>query len=410
MGPQRVLQAAVAVALAAIAPSAAAGPEAAAPGPRSRERIAVIDLGGGPGGPGRGSTDAPQPLQAAIVAAGFAPVIGDGVEDALAGRDTERDATALAAAMATAEHAFGALACPEATTAARQAIGIGAARQAAGRPVPELPRAWAYVLLCADRDGQRDAAQQAADQLRALGGWPDVPAAMWAKYPAVDAIAGRDLVDLDVDADEPGAAIWIDFRPVGTSPVHVVLPAGEHVIAAATGTRRGWAAGTAVRTQKAVHVPLTDAAGPWSEVARRVAGWRGQLPPPDELAWVLERVHARIALIRRGDRIEAWGQVGRSEAPHPLGGEDGAAPLADTGRVLGVIADRIAAWDAHAPDPDLPLLTEGSGPRGARTDHAEGGTKWWVYAAIGGALAIGATIIVAHDAASDRQRVELHYP
>jgi len=33
-----------------------------------------------------------------------------------------------------------------------------------------------------------------------------------------------------------------------------------------------------------------------------------------------------------------------------------------------------------------------------------------VYAAIGGALAIGATIIVVHDAASDRQRVELRYP
>ena len=414
MGPQRILQAAVAVAVVATGiaspGAAAAAPGEAAPEGRSRERIAVIDLGGGLGGPGRGFTDVPRQLQTAIVAAGFAPVIGDGVEDALAGRDTERDAAALAAAMASAEHAFGALACQDATPAARQAIGIAAARQAAGRPVPELPRAWAYVLLCADRDGQIDVALQAADQLRALGGWPDVPPAVWAKYPAVDAIAGRDLIELDIDADEPGAAIWIDFRPAGSSPVHVTLPAGEHVIAAAAGTRRGWAAGTAVRTQKAVHVPMTDAAGPWAEVARRVAGWGGKLPPPDELAWLLGRVHARIALIRRGDRIEAWGQIGRSEAPHPLGGEDSAAPLADAGRVLGVIADRIAAWEAHAPDPDMPLLTESSGPRGARKDQAEGGTKWWVYAAIGGALAIGATIVVVHDAASDRQRVELHYP
>jgi hypothetical protein len=401
MGPQRILQAAVGVALAAIAPAAGAAPEQAAPAaPRSRERIAVVDLGGGAGGSGRGFIDAGQQLQAAIVAAGFAPVIGDGVEDALAGRDTERDAPALAAAMATAE----------AMPAARQAIGIAAARQAAGRPVPELPRAWAYVLLCADRDGQLDAALQAANQLRALGGWPDIPPAVWARYPAVDAIAGRDLVELDIDADEPGAAIWIDFRPAGTSPVHVVLPAGDHVIAAAAGARRGWAAGTAVRTQKTVHVPLTDVAGPWADVARRVAGWGGKLPPPDELAWLLGRVHARIALIRRGDRIEAWGQIGRAEAPHALGGEDGAAPVADAGRVLGAIADRIGAWDGRAPDPDMPLLTEGSGPRGARKDEAEGGTKWWVYAAIGGAIAIGATIIVAHDAASDRQRVELRYP
>src|SRR5262249_26286338 len=262
--------AAVAVAFAAVAvtvtPLAAAAPEAAAPGrTRSHERIAVIDLGdlgAGPAaapaaGPGRGSLDIPQQLPTAIVAARVPPVIGGGVDEALAGRDVERDAAALAAAIADAEHAFGALACGDVIPAARQAIGIAAARQAAGRPVPELPRAWAYVLLCADRDGQLDVAQQAADQLRALGGWPDVPPAVWAKYPAVDAIAGRDLIELDIDAGEPGAAIWIDFRPAGTSPVHVVVPAGEHVIAAAAGTRRGWAAGTAVRTQKAVHVPMT---------------------------------------------------------------------------------------------------------------------------------------------------------
>jgi hypothetical protein len=33
-----------------------------------------------------------------------------------------------------------------------------------------------------------------------------------------------------------------------------------------------------------------------------------------------------------------------------------------------------------------------------------------VYAAIGGALAVGATIIIAHEIGSDRQRVELTYP
>src|SRR5215470_2521346 len=112
MGAQRVLQAAVAVAFwVAAAPVVAAPPvepRAAAP---DRERIAVIDLGGA----ARARfTDVARQLQAAIIAAGFAPVIGDGVEDALAGRDTERDAAALAAAMAAAEHAFGALACQDA--------------------------------------------------------------------------------------------------------------------------------------------------------------------------------------------------------------------------------------------------------------------------------------------------------
>jgi hypothetical protein len=372
----------------------------------------VIDLGPDPGpdpgGQGRG--DIARQLQATIAAAGFSPVIGDGVEDALAGRDVDRDAVSLATALGTAERAFGALACSDAIPAARQAIGIAAARQAAGLQAPELPRAWAYVLLCADRDGQRDLAQSAAGELRALGGSRDVPAAVWAKYPDIDAIAGRELVAIDIDADAPGAAIWIDFHPVGPSPVHVEIAAGEHVIAAALGSRRGWAAGTAVRSQKALHVPLADTAGPWAEVARRVAGWRGAMPPPVELAWVLARVHARIALIRRGPRVEAWGRIGLSEAPHLLGGDDGAAPVADAGRLLGVVSDRIAAWSAHAPDPDRPLLVEDSPGRGGRRDEPEGPTKWWVYAAIGGGGGGGGPSNIAHEIGSDRQRVELRYP
>jgi hypothetical protein len=386
----------------------AAAPAAAAPRAQRaslHERIAVIDLGGAT----RPGVDIPRQLATAIVAAGFDPVIGDGVEDALAGRDQERDEVTLAAAMATAARSFGALACGDVVPAARQAIGLAAARQAAGRPVPELPRAWAYVLLCADRDGQRDAAQAAAAQLRGLGGSPDVPAAVWAKYPEIDAIADRALVPLDVDADVAGAAIWIDFQPVGASPVHVELPAGDHVIAAASGSRRGWAAGSATRTQKAVHVPLTEMAGPWADVAQRVAGWNGKLPAPPELAAVLTRVRARVALVRHGDTIEAWGQVGRSEAPHLLGDEDGVAPLAEVGRVLDVIADRVQTWNDHAPDPDRPLLVEDT-PRRGRKDAPEKPTPWWVYAAIGGAVVVGATIIIAHESANDRQRLELHYP
>ncbi|HEX2688255.1 MAG TPA: PEGA domain-containing protein [Kofleriaceae bacterium] len=381
------------------------------------ERVAVIDLGSGlapqPGaGPWAtsGSEGVQSMLQAAIVAAGLDPVIGDGVEDALAGRDVDRDTVQLAAAIAAAQRAFGNLTCSDVIPAAQQAIGLSAARQAAGYAVPELSRAWTYLLLCADRENQLDAALTAAGQLRALGGSPDVPASVWARYPEVDVVANREFVELDIDTDVPGAAIWIDFQKVGVSPVHVTLPAGDHVLAAAAGTKRGWAAGTAVRTQRSVHVPLTDVTGPWSEVAQRVAGWHGKRPPPAELAWLLARVHARVALVRHGDTIEAWGQIGRSEAPHQVGGDDGVAPIGEVARVLGLIADRIHTWNDHAPDPDQPLLVETREPRGARKDGADKPTRWWVYAAIAGAVAIGATIIYAHDSASDRQRVELHYP
>lgn len=396
MGPQRVLQAAAVLASLATARTALAAE------PRTHERVAVIDLG-------PGSTDVPRTLAAAIVAAGLDPVIEDGVEDALAGRDVDRDAAPLAAALATAQRAFGELACADVTPAAQQAIGLAAARQAAGLAAPELARAWTYLLLCADREDRLDAALAAAGQLRALGGSPDVPASVWAKYPEVDVVSNRELVELDVEADVPGAAIWIDFQKVGVAPVHVTLAAGEHVIAAASGTRRGWAAGTAVRKQKSVRVPLTDAAGSWSELARRVAGWQGRRPAPDELAWVLARVHARVVLVRRGDTLEAWGQIGRSEAPHQLGG-DGTAPIGEVARVLGLVTDRIRTWNDHAPDPDQPLLVDTTAARGARKDDGDKPTKWWVYAAIAGAAAIAGTLIYVHDSASDRQRVELHYP
>ena len=398
MGAQRVLQALAVVA------SAGAGAAAAPP----RDRIAVIDLSGG----AADHADVQRRLQAAIAAAGFEPAAGDGVEDALAGRDVDRDAVELAIAMAAAQRAFGELKCSDVTAAAHQAIGLSAARQAAGRAAPELARAWTYLLLCADRENRMDAALTAASRLRELGGSPDVPASVWAKYPDVDVVANRELIEITLDADAPGAAIWIDFRSAGVSPLQVALPAGDHVIAAAAGAKRGWAAGTAVRSQRSVHIPMNDPSSSWSEVARRVAGWNGTLPAASELAWVLGRVHARLALVRRGDTIEAWGQIGPSEPPHPLR-SDGAAPLGDVNRLLGVVADRVRTWQGHAPDLDQPLLTEDAeprAPRGARKDEPEKPARWWVYAAIAGAAAVGATIIYVHDSGHDRQRVELSYP
>jgi hypothetical protein len=333
----------------------------------------VIDLGPDAGGAAR------QAVIDAATAAGLEVVTGGGVEDALAGKAPDADA----------------------------AIGIAAARQAAGRPAPELARAWTYVLLCADREGLVDAAHGAARQLRALGGSPDVPAAVWAKYPDVDAIANRELFEIEVDAGVAGAAIWIDFRQVGASPARVVVEAGEHVIAAASGTRRGWAAGTAVRSQKRIEVPMVEQGSAQGELARRIAGWK--VVTPDELAWVLGHVRARIAVVRQGDRLAAWGQLGRAAPPTLIVGD---AALADAPRVVAAVVDRAHGWNDHAPDPDQPLLTEADapGPVRTRTDEPERPAKWWVYAAIAGAAAIAGGFVLLHDSATDRQRIELRYP
>lgn len=410
MGAQRILQAAVGVALIAIA---VAPPSVARAD--GRERVAVIDLGPADTG---GDASVRRGLLAAVVAAGFAPVIGDGVEDALAGASADSDAIAVAGALAQAQAAFGALDCAATATAARTAVGIASARQAAKLPAPELGRAWTLILLCADRTADADGAQLAARRLRALGGSTDVPAEVWRKYPEVDAVLDRELLAVDIVADVAGAEIWIDGVRAGVSPLRTQVLAGDHVIAAAAGDRRGWAAGTAVKSQPRIAVPMARVTGAAGAIAARVTSWRGALPSAAELGWVLAQVNARIAVVRRGDQLEVWGRPGLAEPVRLLGGDDGRGPVADVARLLAVATDRIAAWTSRAPDPDQPLLREIGGARLERGDAGGGegdgdsernpATKWWIYAAIGGAVATGLAVIYLHDAGSDRQRVEVH--
>src|SRR5215467_11747329 len=129
MGSQQVLRAAGLLAL-----IATSGSGAVAEPIHSHERVAVIDLG----------PDDPairQKLAEAIVDGGLEPVIGDGLEDALAGELGDRDGAQLASAIGDAQQQYGALDCKGARAAAERAVGLAAARQAAGLPVPELARA-----------------------------------------------------------------------------------------------------------------------------------------------------------------------------------------------------------------------------------------------------------------------------
>ena len=122
----------------------------------------------------------------------------------------------------------------------------------------------------------------------------------------------------------------------------------------------------------------------------------------------LARVRARAALVRRGDEVSAWGRAGLAEKPHRLGGEDAAAPIAEAERVIALIVDRVQAWNDRAPDPDRPLLVED--PRATAIRKREEPARWWVYAAIIGAVSASAAIVLVHEVGSNRQRVELHYP
>ncbi|HEY1552620.1 MAG TPA: hypothetical protein VGG28_32550 [Kofleriaceae bacterium] len=362
----------------------------------------MIDLGPGPIDP-----SVVQQLDATVVARGLSPAIGDGLGDAFAGIDRPRDQPLLDKALADAQQAYGALDCKATLTAAHGALSVLAGRQAAGMPTPELAKAWTYSLLCADRTNDRAEATRAATQLRALGS-PDAPADLLAKYPDIDATLGIVPIQVDVDSEVPNSPIFVDFQAVGTAPVHLALSPGEHVIAAASGTRRGTLVGTPIKSQQKLIVAMPDQASRWSDVALRIAKWRDTMPAReafgDEISAVLIETHVRVALIRRGDEVVAWGHAGLGERVRQL---DNATTLARADIAVGAIAEHVASWSAHAPDANHPLLVE---DRSHDSDTVKAHTQWWVYAAVGVALAAAGVVVAVHHYEHDTQNVELMYP
>lgn len=407
MGLERILQAArrVGPSAAVLAVFLVSGASATNAHAAPREKVAIIDLG---------PSDGTRLQLAATVDATdiLAALAGGGLEEALSGKSVEPDADLFAASMATAQNAFGALDCSETIAAAKTVIGIAAARHAAGLPVPELVRALTYVLLCADRTGDTGAAMTAAARLRTLGGSSDVPADLWAKYPDVDALLAGERFEVEISSDVTGAVVWIDFERIGTAPVRVQLPAGEHVIAAAAGNRRGWAAGTVVKSQPTVTIGTVAMVRPHQKLADRIARLRGALPSAVDLGEVMTLANTRIAIVRKGDSLQAWGRVSPTEAPHLLGGEDGGTgSLEETDRIVRLVVDRVQAWNDRTPDPDQPLLLEDPKDRTRRNkERKDEPTKWWVYAAIGGAIVAGGIFLIATETANDVQHVELHAP
>src|SRR5262245_52228583 len=104
MGAERVLQAARflrrARYAATVAIAVGAAGSAHADAGKTRERSAVIDLGPADDGAIR------RRLASAVVTGGLEPVLGGGIEDALAGQAGAKDDTALAATLAEAQRAF----------------------------------------------------------------------------------------------------------------------------------------------------------------------------------------------------------------------------------------------------------------------------------------------------------------
>ncbi|HEY0252689.1 MAG TPA: hypothetical protein VGC41_14235 [Kofleriaceae bacterium] len=364
----------------------------------------MIDLG--PDDPG-----ARRVLETALVNAGLAP-LDEPVAKALAGQGAENDAIQLAAAMSDAQQKFGALDCKGTITAAKKALPLLAERQAAELAVPELPRAWAYLMLCADRGGDADLAVRAAAMLRVVGAAPEiVPPDLMAKYPEVDVVPNVDNVEVDIETDVPGAIVWLDYAKLGPAPMHLALPPGDHVLAASSGARRGFLVGRPVKKQPKLVIEMADQAGPLAEVAAKVASWKGTVPSADELDAVMQKVKVRAAFVRHDKVVEVWGHAGENEPLRRLGGDDGVRSLEDAKAAASLLADRVEGWSSHAPDPDQPLLVESPEERASHGKKAgEEPTKWWVYATIGAAVVAGGIVLFAHGQNNDTQEIKLHYP
>lgn len=374
MGPQQVLR--VAVALAALAGVAQAAPV-----------VAIVDAR--PAGDPATATA----LAEALTAAELEVLTGD---RAAALRGQADDDRAADAALAEAADGFGQLDCGRARPSAELAVRLLAARTAAGHDErPRAARAWSYVLLCADRDGDRPVAHHAADRLRGLGGGPAVGADVWARYPEIDAALDRDVVALTVTGPA-GAVATLDDRRLGPVPATTWVAAGKHVVAVAGPTGAGATWITVMGQPLAIEVPPTPPRDPIAQAwATAVRGWQtGSAPAAADVA-ELARAHAveLVVVLEADGAIAAWRHDG-----------DGATRLARGDQAAAVAAARAAYAAAHerAPDPTIPLERE------APKKPTEP-TRWWVYAAIGGALAAGAIAIYAADAGEDRQRFVLEF-
>lgn len=387
-----------------------------AAGPASAEEaVAIVDLRAPsavtPGADGFARTRAA--LAEALDARPGIRVLRGEAGDALAGIVRDADDVAAAAALAEAREAFGALDCGRARPAAEEAVLLLAGRAAAGLDErARLGPAWTYVLLCADRDGDGPMARAAADRLRALGATSGVPADLWTKYPEIDAATDRDILELEVRA-EAGARIEVD-HVAGAGKRFVA--SGKHVVAVADGTVRGAMFVTVLGKPLAVDVPVAARDGAWRDVAGRVLAWRGGPPSASELTELMTRVDVRFAVVLGGGGIgpALWVRGTDDATAHRAEGRYFASDAPAGGDVAGLadaIAARVALWSDGGPDPDRPLLTEADAPRRrGRDDRIVEPTRWWVYAAIGGALAAGALTIYALDAGEDRQRIELTFP
>jgi len=329
---------------------------------------------------------------------------------ALAGERSPAQLDAGRRSLEAARVAFGKPDCPAAEREAAAAVLSLAAAEAAGGDVAgELRQAYVFALLCADQRGDQASARAAVNAIRTLGG-PEPPEGVgdpvWSRYPAVDVTAGVRHVQLDVTTQPQGAAVWIDHAPAGKAPLSLDVTEGEHLVAAAAPS----GGAVAVRVAKgplALSIPAERA--PWRKIESRVRSWQSRAVRRDAKGLAALLASARLGyavVIDERGRFTVWQRRG------PVARQLGTAPDA-----LGIGALVQAAEQRRTSpgiDPDRPLMRETPEERAAYQSKKKGSgpskQEWWVYAAIVGAVALGAGVVLANDLADDHQKFEVTIP
>jgi len=380
----------------------------AAPKGASAEPVVVIDLRTGDSDALR---DSRATLERSLSRVGGIELTEDSeLSAALSGERPASDAADRA--LARAQKAYGAVDCTAARTAARDAIARYAAQQAEGEEVGEsLRRAYVYELLCANSQDDFDAAQRAANRLRILGAKEPpqgVSEALWKRYPAVDAASNVFVSELTVSSVPPGARVWIDHALVGDAPVTAAITQGEHLVAAATdkGSASRFVEVGEKSAKESLSIWIEEKTRRWDRVRRTVAEWKSGESPANAIALgvLMKEIGVRFAFVLAGtDQVEVWAVAGKDSAARRLGTDAISAHF----RLASIVLDQIAIWEGRIDEASL--LGDG-----ATVVHAEKETKkpqkWWVYASIIGAVALGTGVLLMSNLADDHQRIELTWP
>ena len=324
---------------------------------------------------------------------------------ALAGEQHYAETIATRAAVEAAARAFKSQNCKTALAASDAALLHIARLQALEQPAPNVAPLYVWRLICGDRVGNNTVAEHAARILyrEATTPPPEITTALWQRYRPQLSIQAE--TKLAIQSKPNGATVWLDHKKQQHTPTTLPITVGLHIVAA--GSTNGHAARWVQATQPGLPIALTltQPEEEWRVLRKQVSSWAASEASPSATAVerVMSRANVRFAFVMVGKQVQVWAIDRRHQPARHLGTDDPRATLA-----LGsLILSQLQRWSRTGPDPNRPLLVE---DRTGNSKKPKSGPRWWVYASLVGAVALGAGIIVARDLASDRQRVEIVWP